>query len=208
MARRTIKLPPTQQTEAPTTISPEQKAPPELATAGAAETTETEVVRPVTESDLLTLSEHQRNGVNAGHIRASWDKVTISAQAGKTAKDTVGAYIRLEALNTQGLSLLFDGKINPETPKPEKGEDTRTPEEKQRGACDYANYGYDLERRASIRQKLMATLEGPEKAVKNAVKGMLGLEMEPAEIKDRIINSPKFKGTPGLDKLVDAALRA
>ena len=186
-----------------------QKAPPEVATAAPAIVEPAvEKARPVTEGDLSTLSEHQQNGIKAGNIRASWDNVEVSDKASPTGKGATRPYIRLEALNGAGLAQMFDGKIEPATSKPETGDDTRTLEQKRSGACDYANYGADLERRAAARAALMNELEGPEKLVKKAVVAMLAIGIEPADIKAQITGSPKFKGVEGLGKLVDASLRS
>jgi hypothetical protein len=169
---------------------------------------EKETTRVVTEQDLATLSEHQQAGVKAGNIFARWDEVEISDKASPIGKGAKRSYIRLDAVNAQGISQMFDGKIEPMTLKPEEGEDKRTDQQKAKGACDYLNYGYDLERRAQARLQLMNELEGPEKLVKKAVVGMLGIGMEPAEVKATVLNSPKFKGVDGLAKLIDAALRS
>src|SRR6266536_2824418 len=107
---------------------------------------EAEMTRPMIDADMATLSESQQAGVRAGNIRASWDTVEVSDKASPTGKGAKRAYIRLEALNAQGLAQVFDGKINPATSKPATGDDTRTDDDKRNGACDYANYGLDLER--------------------------------------------------------------
>ncbi len=169
---------------------------------------EAEMTRPMIDADMATLSESQQAGVRAGNIRASWDTVEVSDKASPTGKGAKRAYIRLEALNAQGLAQVFDGKINPATSKPATGDDTRTDDDKRNGACDYANYGLDLERRAYARAQLMNELEGPEKLVKKAVLAMLAIGLEPADVKASIIGSPKFKGVDGLGKLVDAAMRS
>jgi hypothetical protein len=199
MAKKVFRMP----KETP----PQQVA--DMAPAGKVDTpSEKETTRVVTEQDLKTLTEHQQAGVLAGNIMARWDEVEVSDKASPTGKGAKRPYIRLDALNGAGLAQMFDGKIEPMTLKPEEGEDKRTAQQKEKGACDYTNYGYDLERRAAARLALMNELEGPEKLVKKAVVGMLGIGMEPVEVKTTILNSPKFKGVDGLAKLIDAALRS
>src|SRR5262245_16569979 len=100
-------------------------------------------IRPITDADIATLTESQAAGVRAGNILASWDSVEVTDKASPTGKGGTKPYIRLEAQNAQGLNQLFNGHINPAKPKPE-GEDTRSDDDKAKGACDYANYGCDL----------------------------------------------------------------
>lgn len=144
--------------------------------------------------------------VKDADISAAWDEVSISDKASPTGKGAKKEYVRLEALTAKGMGLLTGGKFAPQTPKPAEGEDKRSDDEKRPGACDYFNYGYDLDRRAPIRQSIMSTLEGPEKAVKKAVAGLVAMGLESAELRTAIKNSPKFKDVEGIDKFIDAAL--
>jgi hypothetical protein len=174
----------------------------------AVETTKAEkAVREVTEQDLANKSEQVRQAVAEGHIKASWDEVTISDKASPTGKGQKREYLRLDAQSAQGMAAIAGGKMKPADPRGE-GEDKRTPEQRAPGACDFFNYGYDLDVRASVRQALMGDLEGPEKAVKTAVKGFLAAEFAHDDIRSMIANSPKFKGVEGLEKMVEAALKA
>jgi hypothetical protein len=167
--------------------------------------------REFTEQDALTLSESQQAGIKAGNIHASWDVVTVSAKKSPTGKAGVRYYIRLEARNAPGLNQMFNGVINAATPEENIPEGT-SKEDRERlttkGACDYANYGFDLERRASARAQLLSELEGPEKVVKKAVAAFLALDMDRSEIRAMILASPKYKGVEGLAKIVDNALTA
>lgn len=166
-------------------------------------------VRPITDADLTTLSTSQQAGVKSGDILASWDEVEVTDKASPTGKGGKRPYIRLEAQTAMGLNQLFDGFINPAKPKPEgDAADTRTDDDKRKGACDYANYGRDLEARAAARAVLMGELEGPEKAVKKMIVGLQGAEYGVDEIRSIVMNSPKFKGIDGLSKLIDTALKS
>lgn len=163
-----------------------------------------------TEEDHALLSDSQVAGIKAGNIKPSWDTVTVSKKKSPTGKAGYKHYVRLEAVNTQGLSQLFDGFINAATDESKIAENASKEQREKllhKGACDYANYGFDLERRADTRAKLLAELEGPEKVVKKAVAAFMALDMEPAQIRMHILNSPKYKGVDGLAKIVDSALK-
>lgn len=167
--------------------------------------------REFTDSDIALLSDKQAEGVRAGKIKASWDVVTVSAKKSPTGKAGKRWYVRLEALDAAGLSQMFNGKIVPQTPAdkiPEGTSKERREELTAKGACDYANYGFDLERRADARAKLLAELEGPEKVVKKAVASFQALDMDSEQIRTLILNSPKYKDVDGLAKIVDNALKA
>jgi hypothetical protein len=182
-------------------------------TGGGVEETPKKVAAPeraITADDMETLSQAVRDGVKNGNVLVSWDTVDVSATKSPTGKAAFKYYIRIEAVNAAGQSAVF-GKINAATPEGALAEGISAEERKvktAKGACDYANYGLDLERRANARQALLSELEGPERAVKNAVKSMLGLEMPVSEIRDMILNSPKYKSVEGLAAVIDSALQA
>jgi hypothetical protein len=113
--------------------------------------------------------ENVNKAVEAGDVKAVQDKVSISEKASPTGKAAEMAYTRYVAVTARGMAALCDGKLEPAKDKPETGDDTRTDAEKAPGACDYFNYGFDLDVRATVRAKLMSTLEGPEKAIKKAI---------------------------------------
>jgi len=172
--------------------------------------------REVTAADLAGLSWQGKpyaDGVIAAalaekHIVAYWDDVTVSDKASPTGKGASKAYVRLEALSARGLGILCNGKIEPATAKPVTSDDTRTPEQKVPGACDFFNYGFDLDRKAPVRQQIMASLEGPEKAVKKAVLGLVAAGYEGDTLRDMVKASPKFAGVDGIDKMIASALAA
>lgn len=143
--------------------------------------------------------------IAAGHVLAVTDEVTISDKASPTGKGAKKEYQKLIAQNAQGMAALCGGKIVPATAKPAEGKDERTDEQKAAGACDFFNYGYDLDVRAGIRQELMGTLEGPEKQIKKAFDGVVLMGYSKDEAKEMLKVSPKFKDVDGLEKLLDRA---
>jgi hypothetical protein len=143
--------------------------------------------------------------VKAGDVVSVQDEVKISEKASPTGKAAVKAYEKLIAVNARGMAALCGGKIEPAKPKPAEGKDERTEQEKAAGACDFFNYGYDLDVRASIRQELMGSLEGPEKTIKKAFDGMVLAGYSKTEAADLVRNSPKFKGVEGLENLLNRA---
>lgn len=121
---------------------------------------------------VAKLADDIREGIKAGHIVASRGEVVISEKASPTGKGAKSFYLQMDAQNAVGMALLAGGKMEPATLKPE-GDDTRTDEQKAVGACDYYNYGRDLDVRAKVRQQLMSELEGPEKSIKKAVDSLV-----------------------------------
>lgn len=153
----------------------------------------------------MALSELVQAAVDAGHVVAVTDEVTISDKASPTGKGAKKDYTKLIAQDAQGMAALCGGKIVPATAKAAEGKDERTDEQKAAGACDYFNYGYDLDVRAGIRQELMGTLEGPEKQIKKAFDGIVLAGYSKSDAAEMLRNSPKFKGVDGLDKLLERA---
>lgn len=126
--------------------------------------------------------------ITESHVRAVQDVVKISAKASPDNKDHEKAYTRYEALDARGMAALCGGKIEPSTGAPAEGKDERTDEQKANGACDYFNYGYDLDQRASVRASLMNELEGPEKAIAKAVKALVdGIGMSEAAAREFVL---------------------
>jgi hypothetical protein len=135
-----------------------------------------------------------------GLIGAAWSRVEVKAANSPTGKGGKRAYVRLTALDIRGAAAICKGVIAPAAAKQE-GQP-----KPQAGVCDYFNYGSDLDRKAPVRAALMTTLEGPEKAVKKMVVGLLAAEMEAAEIRALVKRTPKFANVDGIDKLLDSAL--
>jgi len=149
-------------------------------------------------------NEMVQKAIAAGHVVSVQDEVKISEKASPTGKAASKAYEKLSALNAQGMAALCGGKMVPATAKPE-GKDERTEDQKAAGACDYFNYGYDLDVRASIRQELMGSLEGPEKSIKKAFDAMVASGYSKQDAAEIVRNSPKFKGVEGIENLINRA---
>jgi len=122
--------------------------------------------------ELAKRTEAVQTAVTEGHLVASYGEVEITGKASPTKKGVVGPYLVLDAQDARG-QLALAGKLEPATPKPAEGDDTRTDAQKAPGACDFFNYGFDLDVRAKVRAKLMATLEGPDKAIAKAVASLV-----------------------------------
>jgi hypothetical protein len=137
-----------------------------------------------TELDLVAI----KAGVESGDLRAVDKKVVYEKKAFKT----VTIY---EALTGKGMAIYCHGKIVPQTPKPDSGDDTRTPEEKKIGACDLFNYSVDLGERARVRAQVETALEGPEKAIAKTVESLVeNAGMEKAEAYAFVIAQRKKTG--------------
>lgn len=146
---------------------------------------------------LARLSDSQKAGITAGHLRLTQGEVKISAKASPNGQEASREYAKLEALSAEGMAILCGGKIEPQTPKPEDGKDERTAAQKESGACDFFNYGYDLTVRATERAQLESTLEGPEKAIKKAVDALVtNSGFEPEEARAIVIAQRQKKGLP------------
>ncbi len=136
------------------------------------ETTTTEVAYDLA-GNIAKLSDAVRQAITDGNVKAEAGEVKISKDASPTKTEAKQPYVKLLALNARGMAALCSGKLEPQTAKPDEGEDARTDEQKAVGAADYFNYGFDLDVRASVRAKLVSSLEGPEKAIAKAVKGLM-----------------------------------
>ena len=150
----------------------------------------------------MALSEQVVAGITEGHIVKDDGEVKISANVSPNGKETKGTYVRLLAQDAIGMAILCGGKVAPATPKPEDGKDERSAEEKAAGACDYFNYGYDLEVRAGVRADLIGTLEGPEKQIKKLFDGLVLGGWDKDEAVSMIKTQSKFKDADGLDAIL------
>ena len=167
---------------------------------------ETVVAEVVVERSLLNpldampaeKAEAIRKGVASGDIIEDRKaKVTVRAKSSPTKKDEHQPYVAYFAKTGRGMALLCGGKVEPMTVKAEEGKDERTDAQKAAGACDYFNYGYDLDVRQPIRVKLEDSLAGPEKAIDKMVKQLVdgGLYSEP-EARAFVIERRKTQGLP------------
>lgn len=134
--------------------------------------------------------------VEAGDVIVTEDVVKISEKASPTGKAAEKKYQKFTAVTPKGMAALCGGKFAPATAKPE-GEDTRTEAETAPGACDYFNYGFDLDARAQVRTKLMSELEGPEKSIAKAVKALVeNAGFSEAAAREVVILQRKAQGLP------------
>jgi hypothetical protein len=122
--------------------------------------------------------------VESGAIVATEDSVKVE-QKGKDEPATRG-YVRLTAATIEGALALCSGRMN----KVAEGDD------KGNGVLDYFNYGYDLGVRSNERNKLLASLEGPEKAIERGVKGLVAAGIPEAKAREIVIEQRKAQGLP------------
>lgn len=154
---------------------------------------------------VAKLGDKLRESITAGHVIPSISAVLVGKDASPTKAAVFREYLKLDAQSGEGMRDVMNGKIKPSTPKPD-GKDERTPDQKAPGACDMFNYGYDLDVRAKVRNDLLQSLEGPEKAIANMIKGLRAGENDDDTIRTIVLASPKFKGTANLDLILNAAL--
>lgn len=125
----------------------------------------------MTMTDLITAAIENKD------IIVETAKVEVSAKASPDGKVHEKEYSAYRPQTLTGMLALCNGKVEPSTAKPEgkDAKDERTDEQKAAGVCDYFDYAYDLEQRAKIRAQIMATLEGPDKAIEKAAKQLEAL---------------------------------
>lgn len=128
------------------------------------------------------IPEQYRALVTSGAIVATVDKVKVEVK-GKPEPAT-REYIRLTAATIEGALALVGGRMV----KVSEGDD------KGNGVLDYFNYGFDLGVRSNERNKLLATLEGPEAAIKRAVKGLIAAGLPEATAATVAVNALKAEG--------------
>jgi len=151
-------------------------------------------------------------GINDGHLQAFWTTLDVTTKAKKAAKAGQEKFIGIRALDGEGCLIGSNNKLELaernaevlESLSPADRAAARAP-----GMCDIWNYGMDLYRRRIFRKALMRKVEGPERAVKTVVVGMLAMdEFTHEEIRQRVLNMKKFKGEPGIEKIVNQVLQA
>lgn len=140
-----------------------------------------------------------RAAIEAGDVFTVPAKVTIRKQKSPTKRDEVQPFIAYFANTVAGAITLSGGKEEPSKDAPETGDDTRTPAEKQLGACDHFNYGFGLKSYQNpIRGMLEDLIAGPEKQIAKLVKQLVDGKMADNEVEARemVIASRKKKGLP------------
>lgn len=128
------------------------------------------------------IPENLRSLVESGAIGATEDEVKVE-QKGKDEPARRG-YVRLTALTIEGALALVGGRMTKVTEGDDKGN----------GVLDYFNYGFDLGVRSTERNKLLASLEGPEKAIERGVKGLVAAGIPEATARAIVIEQRKAQG--------------
>lgn len=116
------------------------------------------------------IPEAMRPLVGSGALEAEVKtvEVEVKGQKDKAKRD----YVRLTALTIEGGLALVGGRMTKVSAKDEDGKDVPV-EQRGNGVLDYFNYGFDLGVRSTVRNALLLTLEGPEKAIERGVKGLV-----------------------------------
>lgn len=118
-------------------------------------------------------------GVKAGDIEAVDDKITtkVKGQDGKDVEHS-RAYRKLTAKTLKGASILS--------------------ERSEKALLSYFNYAFDLGVRSRERNALLATLEGPEKAIDKAAKALVaaGLYAQESEARAFVVAQRQAAGLP------------
>jgi hypothetical protein len=128
------------------------------------------------------IPENLKALVESGAIVATEDAVKVEVK-GKDEPAT-RSYVRLTAASIEGALALVGGRMNKVTEGDEKGN----------GVLDYFNYGFDLGVRSTERNKLLASLEGPEKAIERGVKGLIAAGIPEATARAIVIEQRKAQG--------------
>lgn len=130
------------------------------------------------------IPEALRASVESGAIGATLDSVKVE-QKGKDEPAT-REYVRLTALTIEGAVALCGGRMNKVTEGDDKGN----------GVLDYFNYGFDLGVRSNERNRLLASLEGPEKAIERGVKGLVAAGIPESVARGIVIEQRTKQGLP------------
>lgn len=133
------------------------------------------------------IPESLRELVGSGAITATVDTVTAE-QKGKEEKAS-REYLRLTAETIEGALALTGGRMVKVTEGDAKGN----------GVLDYFNYGFDLGVRSNERNKLLASLEGPEKAIERGVKGLVAAGIARDVAIGIVVGQLKSQGTVAAD---------
>lgn len=138
------------------------------------------------------IPESLRPLVESGAIVATIDKVKVEVK-GKPEPAT-REYVRLTAATIEGALALTDGRMTKVTEGDAKGN----------GVLDYFNYGYDLGVRSNERNRLLASLEGPEAAIRRGVKGLVAAGIAEDAARTIVVNQLKAQGTVPADYVLPA----
>ena len=112
-----------------------------------------------------------------GTRETSITDVTISADKSPTKKAEAQPYEKLEAISPEGMVLLSGGKLEPAVLRGDEKIDPRSDADRIKGACDFFNYGLDLEVKRNLRKALETEISGPEKAIRKLAQALVDLKM-------------------------------
>jgi len=121
--------------------------------------------------------------VESGAIDATEDEVKVEVKG--QDKPATRSYVRLTAVTIEGALALVGGRMNRVAEGDNKGN----------GVLDYFNYGFDLGVRSNERNALLRSLEGPEKGIERAVKGLMAAGIAEATARALVIAQLKEQGT-------------
>lgn len=140
-------------------------------------------------------SPEVKAAIEAGDIRASQDKVTVSAKSSPDGKAHEKPYTRLVTTSLAGMLALCAGVLVVEFEEDgtvkESFKDTAS-------VCGYFDYAFDLAQRNLFRGDLLSEIEGPAKAIDKAANALVaaGLHENFADAKAAVIEGRKAKGLP------------
>ena len=146
-------------------------------------------------ADDPRIPEAFRALVTDGDVIASMDEVSAEKkEKNGTKSEATAPYVRLRARTPDAAMLLSGNRLLNDAD--DNGDDTDADDdaEKGRGMLDHFNYAFDLWVRAKVRNELLKSLEGPEKAIERGVKGLLATGLDRDEALDIVIASMKKKG--------------
>jgi len=145
-------------------------------------------------ADDPRIPEAFREMVTNGDVIASMDEVSAEKkEKNGTKSEATAPYVRLRARTPEAALLLSGGKLLSEVADDDDIDDDDD-DTSGRGMLDHWNYAFDLWVRAKVRNALLKTLEGPEKAIERGVKGLLATGLDRDEALEIVITSMKKKG--------------
>jgi hypothetical protein len=126
------------------------------------------------------VAERIRPLVADGSLKASVGFVTASAKiedAGKKVeKSAITSYVRITTQTPKAALFLMEDRMLGDANGP--------------GVLTRFDYAYDLDARGSVRNPLLQKLEGPEKAIERAVKGLMGMGMSEEKARKIVADNP------------------
>src|SRR5271169_1961287 len=133
------------------------------------------------------LTEAQQKHVTSGDIAIKVDEVAISAKSAPDEKEHYVTFAEVSARKMAGVLALANGLVDKDDPSMASGEAV---------LLALFNRAYDAQKRALVRQKLNAEVQGPEKKFESAAKtlaktGLFSYETALAAVKAAAANVQK-----------------